>query len=160
MQDTLANALARIQQARFFGNLGKPGTSDPKVIFIASVEAVFVSPSNSAFQGFYEATQWLPCSPGEEDPYYPPQAIPKALSEQRMVLSKAVMAATRNIDKAPLACPPHDFSQAARGGAAYAFRQYATERYFNLGEHWREVVELYLAGHWPFGYAPGRLIAI
>ena len=50
--------------------------------------------------------------------------------------------------------------EAARGGAAYAFRQYATEQYFNLGEHWRQVIELYLAGHWPVGHAPGKLIVI
>jgi hypothetical protein len=156
----LEHTLEQIGQTRFFGNLGKPDIHDPQVIFIASVEAVFVTPSDQAFQGLYDATQWLPTSPGEDDPYYPRQETPKALSEQRMALNRAVMAATRTLDKAPFTCRPHDFSEAARGGAAYAFRQYATEQFFGLGDHWRRVVDLYLAGHWPVGHAPGKLIVI
>lgn len=150
----------QIEQTSFFSNLGKRDIDDPTLIFIASVEAVFVSPSDQDFQGLYQASHWLPTSLAEDDPWYPRQETPKALSEQRMALNKAVMTATRTIDKAPFICRPHDFSEAARGGAAYAFRQYATEQYFNLGNHWRQVIELYLAGHWPVGHAPGRLIVI
>jgi hypothetical protein len=156
----LEKTLAQIEQASFFSNLGNPDINDPGLIFIASVEAVFVSPCDQDFQGLYQASNWLPTSLGEDDPWYPRQDTPKALSEQRMALNKAVMAATRKVDKAPFICRPHDFSEAARGGAAYAFRQYATEQYFNLGEHWRQVIELYLAGHWPVGHAPGKLIVI
>jgi hypothetical protein len=77
-----------------------------------------------------------------------------------MKVSKAVMAATKNIDKSKFICVSHDFSLAARNGVCFAFRQYVSESYYGLGDRWAAIIKLYYSGHWPVGFFNKKIIVI
>lgn len=70
------------------------------------------------------------------------------------------MAATRNLEREIFLSGPNDFSVAARNGICFAFRQYVSECYYNLGDQWKEIVEIYYKGHWPVGFTKDKLIVI
>lgn len=52
------------------------------------------------------------------------------------------------------------FSNPACGGICFAFRQYVSETHDGLGDKWKQVVDIYYAGHWPIGVAAGKLVLI
>ena len=54
----------------------------------------------------------------------------------------------------------HDFSNVAKMGMTFAFRQYLIEKFLSLGSYWENIVNLYYMGHWPIGYFEGILFAI
>ncbi|MBS9430889.1 hypothetical protein [Photorhabdus akhurstii] len=152
--------LEKIEKANFFSNMGLFDLHDEKIILIENVEKVFINPSDIEFQGYYKNTEWLPTSPTQEDPFYNKQDNPKDLIEIRMKINKAVMNATKGLDKSKFISKPHDFHQAARNAICYAFRQYMTEKYFNLGSQWESIVNIYYSGHWPVGISKERVIVI
>ncbi|EQB97950.1 hypothetical protein B738_27927 [Photorhabdus temperata subsp. temperata M1021] len=133
---------------------------DEKIILIENVEKVFINPSDIEFQGYYKNTEWLPTSPTQEDPFYKKQDNPKDLIDIRMKINKAVMNATKGLDKSKFISKPHDFHLAAQNAICYAFRQYMTEKYLNLGNQWESIVNIYYAGHWPVGIFKEKVIVI
>ncbi|WP_256582500.1 hypothetical protein [Pseudomonas sp. Irchel 3A5] len=152
--------LERIGRSRFFSNMGVLLCGEERIICIENVRKVFIEPSELDFQGCYEEVEWLPTSPSQGDPFYKLPKPPKELTGLRMEINKSVMAATRNVGKELFLCGSHDFSAAARNGICFAFRQYVSERYHGLGEHWKEIVEIYYKGHWPVGFTKNKLVVI
>lgn len=154
------NELKMISSADFFANMGKDDIQDKDIIFIENVKNAFVDPSDFEFKGFYKKTEWLPTSPTQDDPFYKKQNNPKELVDMRIKISKVVMDKTKNLDGNKFLSKPHDFKQAARNAIAYAFRQYVTEKYFHLGNHWERIIKLYYKGHWPVGIAKEKIVII
>lgn len=152
--------LIRIERCDFFSNMGADESKDSALIYIGDVRNVFVEPSVSEFEGYYDDVEWLPTSPTQPDPFY---NLPKPASDlvaMRMKVNKAVMAATKNLDKNKFICVPHDFSLAARNGVCFAFRQYVSEEYYGLGDRWAKIVGVYYKGHWPVGFCKNKLVVI
>ncbi|OTA16774.1 hypothetical protein Xvie_01452 [Xenorhabdus vietnamensis] len=152
--------LEKIEKAKFFSNMGLFDLHDQNVILIENVEKVFINPSDIEFKGTYKNTEWLPTSLTQDDPFYKKQDNPKDLIEIRMKINKAVMNSTKELDKSKFISRPHDFHQAARNAICYAFRQYMSEKYFNLGNKWEKIVDIYYAGHWPVGISKEKIIVI
>lgn len=152
--------LKMISNAGFFANMGKNDIKNKDIIFIGDVENAFVSPSDFEFKGLYGKTEWLPTSPTQDDPFYKKQDNPKELVDMRIKMSKVVMDKTKNLDGNNFISKPHDFKQTARNAIAYAFRQYITEKYFDLGNNWERIVKIYYKGHWPIGVAKEKIIII
>ena len=149
-----------INNTNFFANMGKNDIQNEDIIFIENVEKVFVSPSEIEFKGFYRKIEWLPTSPTQDDPFYKKQDNPKELADMRIKISKVIMDKTKSLDVNNFISKPHDFKLAARNAIAYAFRQYVTEKYFNLGNSWERIVKIYYKGHWPVGVAKEKIIII
>lgn len=64
------------------------------------------------------------------------------------------------MDKSLFVSRAHDFSNVAKMGIAFAFRQYLVEKSLSLGSYWENIVNLYYMGHWPIVYFEGILFAI
>lgn len=156
----ISELLKDIERSRFFSNMGLSDIQNENIILIDNVEKVFINPSNIEFKGFYGKTEWLPTSLTQDDPFYKIQGGSKELIELRIKVNKAVMNATKGLPKDKFISGPHDFSQAARNGICFAFRQYVTEQYLSLGDKWTAIVSIYYAGHWPVGFAKEKLIVI
>lgn len=154
------NVLKEIEKANLFLNMGVPDIKNENIILVKDVEKVFINPSDADFNGLYASTEWLPTSPTQDDPFYKRQTISKELAELRIKVNKAVLNATKGLPKDNFLFSPHDFSQAAKNGICFAFRQYVTEKYLNLGNRWEDVVRIYYAGHWPVGFSKEKIIAI
>lgn len=152
--------LNRILNANFFSNMGKGGANTGSIIYIENVKKVFLEPSDADFVGHYAEVEWLPTSPTQIDPFYDAPKNSRDLVSVRMTVNKAVLAATKNIDKSQFISGPHDFNVAARNGICFAFRQYVTEQYYDLGEVWHDIVKFYYSGRWPVGYFKNGLIVI
>jgi hypothetical protein len=150
----------RIEGFEFFSNMGGCGPKDNNYIYIESVRKVFVESSESEFDGCYSGVEWLPTSPTQPDPFYDLPKPPSDLVAMRMKVNKAVMTATKNLDKSKFICTPHDFSLAARNGVCFAFRQYVSEEYYGLGDRWLTMVRLYYSGHWPVGFFKDKIVVI
>lgn len=119
-----------------------------------------MEPSESEFYGCYDGVEWLPTSPTQPDPFYEIPKPPSDLVAMRIKANKAVMAATKNLDKSKFICAPHDFSLAARNGVCFAFRQYVSESYYGLGDRWLTIIRLYYSGHWPVGFFKNKIVVI
>ncbi|MDU8432521.1 hypothetical protein RYA99_25090 [Pseudomonas syringae pv. actinidifoliorum] len=152
--------LKRIEESSFFSKMGVSLPAEEHIICIENVRKVFLEPSELEFKGCYEEVEWLPTSPTQDDPFYKLPKPPKELIELRLKLNKSVMAATRNLEREIFLSGPNDFSVAARNGICFAFRQYVSECYYNLGDQWKEIVEIYYKGHWPVGFTKDKLIVI
>jgi hypothetical protein len=96
----------------------------------------------------------------QDDPFYGKQACPKGLMDMRLTISKVIMDATKDLPKDKFIYKVHDFINPARAGIGFAFRQYVTEKYFNLGNKWQEIVNIYYAGHWAIGFAKNKIIVM
>lgn len=152
--------LQRIASTPFFSNMGCALPGADALICIESLRKAFVEPAAADFKGGYGSVDWLPTSPTQDDPFYMMPKPSADLAALRMQVNKAVMAATRHLDKALFVVDQHDFSNAGRGGICFAFRQYVSESYHGLGDRWRQVVDIYYAGHWPIGVAAGKLVLV
>ncbi len=150
----------KITSADFFSKMGVQDLHEDYIILIGDVRKVFIETSDIEFKGFYSEVEWLPTSPTQDDPFYKKQINPKDVVELRKEITKCVMSATQKINKNTFISAPHDFSIAARNAICFAFRQSITEKYFNLGNKWKSIVEIYYAGHWPVGYAKDKIIVI
>jgi hypothetical protein len=152
--------LEKICSSDFFSKMGVKNNNSQGFIYVPSVEAAFVAPSDADFIGKYNEVEWLPTAPTQDDPFYKFPKFPKELADIRLRINKAVMAATRGLDKSLFKSGPHDFSIAARNGICYAFRQYAAEQYFSIGGSWELIVDMYYSGRWPVGYYQNGLVLI
>ncbi|SDZ61088.1 hypothetical protein SAMN05444506_1412 [Pseudomonas syringae] len=152
--------LKKIEESHFFSSMGILLSSEGHIICIENVRKVFIEPSELEFKGCYKEVEWLPTSPTQDDPFYKLPKPPKELADLRIKINKSIMAATRNLEKDYFLCGPHDFSVAARNGACFAFRQYMSECYYDLGDQWKEIVEIYYKGHWPVGFTKDKLVII
>ncbi|MEO8533472.1 MAG: hypothetical protein ABI441_06975 [Flavobacterium sp.] len=156
----ISKEISKISDAEFFSKMGAYDLHKDNLILVGNVRKAFVEPSDIDFKGLYKKTEWLPTSLTQEDPFYKKQEKPKNIIELRIEISKHVMIATKEINKDLFICSPHDFSIAARNAICFAFRQLVTERYFDLGDKWKIITDLYYAGHWPIGYANDKIIVI
>ena len=152
--------LQRIASTPFFSKLGCPFPGDAALIRIESLRKAFVEPVADEFKGRYGSVEWLPTSPTQDDPFHDMPKPSAELAALRMQVHKAVMAATRHLDKNLFVVDQHDFSNAARGGICFAFRQHVSESHHGLGDKWKQVVDVYYAGHWPIAMAGGKLVLV
>ncbi|MGG5222525.1 hypothetical protein [Pseudomonas syringae pv. coryli] len=152
--------LEKIEESHFFSNMGKLFSSEGSIICIENVRKVFLEPSELEFKGCYAEVEWLPISPTQDDPFYKLPKPSAELTELRVKVNKSVMAVTRNLEKDLFLCGPHDFSIAARNGICFAFRQYISECNYDLGDHWKKIVDIYYNGHWPVGFTKDKLVII
>ncbi len=102
---------------------------------------------------------WLPTTRDQEDPFYlggidsiatDPEKL-TAAKDYRTSVYKALLAKLRGADFSHMKAGPTNFTQAAKGAAAFAFRNAATEIVFGIEGKWVEIAEIYLKGHWPCG---------
>lgn len=152
--------IERIANVAFFAEMGRPGDSVADVVYVENVQRVFIDPVESDFQGLYKYLEWLPTTSTQEDPFNTFPKAPKDLVDIRLRISKAVMQAIKRVPKDKFVFGAHDFSVAARNAACFAFRQYASECYYESGKVWSKIVDIYLSGRWPVGYAEGKIIVI
>lgn len=152
--------LTRIKWANFFSNMGLSDIEGNSIILIENVKKVFVEPCYTDFNGYYNDIKWLPTSMTQEDPFYGEISSPKELVDGRIKMNKAVINALRTVSKDRFIFGSDDFSLAAKNAVCFAFRQYVSEKYFNLGNNWAEIIEIYYSGHWPVGYAKEKIIII
>ena len=106
LMNNIDSLLQEIEGADLFSAIEKADIDLPSVILIPGVGSVFVDPVISAFEGLYDKTEWLPTSTSQEDPFYSKLDVGSELADMRKVITKAVMAATRNCDMSKLACTP------------------------------------------------------
>jgi hypothetical protein len=152
--------LIKIGKCNFFSSMGAGEHEDDSMIYVENVEKVFVTPSVSDFEGYYDDVEWLSTSIIQLDPFYNLPTPPSDLVAIRIKVSKVVMAATKNLDRNKFTCTPHDFSLAAKNGVCFAFRQYVSEQYYGVGDSWAKIVSVYYKGHWPVGFYKNRLVVI
>ncbi|WP_347253151.1 hypothetical protein [Leminorella grimontii] len=152
--------IRKIESAIFFSRMGINDLPDDSIILIESVRKAFVEPTESDFHGYYSLIAWLPTSSTQEDPFYSKKAMPEDLMAMRAKVNKAILLSTRNMKNDPFLCGAHSFSVAARSAIGFAFRQYVYEQYFDLGNLWQRIVDIYYQGHWPVGYAKEKLVII
>lgn len=152
--------LVRIKESDFFSNMGTRPSDTADLIYADSLREVFAAPDEPCFNPCFKAMEWLPTSPTQNDPFYALEKPGTDLVELRISITKAVMGALKDHDKTIFIVDQHDFSGAARNAIGFAFRQYATERYYGLGSRWKKIVEVYYSGHWPVGYSADKLIVV
>lgn len=143
----------KISITPFFSNMGKVSVDDNKIIYFQSIQACFESSLN---------VEWLPISPTQDDPFYIKQEYPKDLVEMRLVVSKAVIESLKAfpVPDSQFQYDAHNFKIAARNAICYAFRQYLTEKYFNYGDNWERIIQIYYQGHFPIGFYKKKLVVI
>ncbi|HEK0788466.1 TPA: hypothetical protein ACXN3T_002890 [Proteus mirabilis] len=143
----------KISITPFFSNMGKVSVDDNKIIYFQSIQACFESSLN---------VEWLPTSPTQDDPFYIKQEYPKDLVEMRLVVSKAVIESLKAfpVPDSQFQYDAHNFKIAARNAICYAFRQYLTEKYFNYGDNWERIIQIYYQGHFPIGFYKKKLVVI
>lgn len=168
----LKHELERIAGIAFFASLGQMSTEElaalisyPASPFLYNVQLpdvreAFVEPGLPEWMKLQQKIRWLPSSSTEPDPFYPASSQAPELLELRKQINQAVLRQTRSARPDTLICRPHDFTTAARQAAAYAYRQYVMERYYDLGSRWQTMIRLYEAGHWPIGYSKDTLVWI
>lgn len=113
---------------------------------------------------------WLPTSRDEIDPFYSLSLREMAEQQERSVeaknattlIYKATLVSLRSVyeDDARFKFGPHNFSNAAKGGALYAARQSAIEIVLGQASHWCSLIALYSKGYWPCGYTESRRILV
>lgn len=143
----------KISITPFFSNMGKVSVDDNKIIYFQSIQTCFESSLN---------VEWLPTSPTQDDPFYIKQEYPKDLVEMRLVVSKAVIESLKAfpVPDSQFQYDAHNFKIAARNAICYAFRQYLTEKYFNYGDNWERIIQIYYQGHFPIGFYKKKLVVI
>lgn len=143
----------KISITLFFSNMGKGSFDDKKIIYFQSIQACFESSLN---------VEWLPTSPTQDDPFYIKQEYPQDLVEMRLVVSKAVIESLKAfpVPDSQFQYDAHNFKIAARNAICYAFRQYLTEKYFNYGDSWEKIIQIYYQGHFPIGFYKKKLVVI
>lgn len=151
-----------IESTSFFSKMGVNDIFDDFIICVENVDVAFsgLISGNDNFQKYYTAIEWLPTSVTQEDPFYPKQVMPKDLIEMRSKINKLILSKTRNMPVDLFVSSPHDFSKAAKDAVCFAFRQYLYESYFDLGNSWRRIVDIYHKGHWPIGYVKEKIVII
>lgn len=137
----------------FFSNMGQGSFDDKKIIHFQSIQACFESSLN---------VEWLPTSPTQTDPFYIKQGYPKDLVEMRLLVSKAVIESLKAfpVPDSHFQYDVHNFKIAARNAICYAFRQYLTEKYFNYGDNWENIIQIYYQGYFPIGFYKKKLVVI
>lgn len=151
--------IERVIRSDFFFKMGVKDVID-NVIFIKDVNEAFINPTEEAFENLYEKMNWLPSSLSDKDPFYGNVKVPSEILDYRKRISQIILQKNREMDKNLFVSGPHDFSNVAKMGMAFAFRQYLLEKSLSLGNSWENVVNLYYMGHWPIGYFKDKLFAI
>lgn len=151
--------IERLIKSDFFFKMGETEQID-YVIFIKNVNKAFINPTEEAFENLYKIMNWLPSSLSDIDPFYGDLKVPEELVDYRKRVSQIIFQKAREMDKSLFVSGTHDFSNVAKMGMAFAFRQYLVEKSLSLGSYWENIVNLYYMGHWPIGYFEGILFAI
>ncbi len=148
-----------ISAADWFAEISKyPGTDD--YLAITNLIAPEVS----------EPWNWLPTSRDESDPLHPSSlmAVAKqegnegAAKEAALLVYKAALVSLRSVreDDLRFVFGPHNFANAAKGGALYAARQSAIEIVTSQASDWCSLIALYAQGYWPCGYTRSHRILV
>lgn len=116
-----------------------------------------------------DAMQWLPSSRDEHDPIYQNSLKELLLQKNKqeegrrtgVEIYKQVLSSLRNAVKHPLLfVGPHDFTEAAKGAALYAFRSASLEILAERQGFWCSLIPLYCEGYWPCGLLPSGEIVV
>lgn len=151
--------IERVIKSDFFFKMGKKEVID-NVIFIKDVNEAFINPTEEAFENLYEKMNWLPSSITDKDPFYGDVKVPGEIIYYRKKISQIILQKNREMDKHLFTYGPHDFSNVAKMGMSFAFRQYLLEKSLSLGHYWENIINLYYMGHWPIGYYKEKVFAI
>jgi hypothetical protein len=151
--------LTLIRSAIFFGNLGN-GASTNEIVALSSL-APWGDDVNSSEEDerIADEMSWLPTTRDQKDPFYPKRvnsesAKPENLEAAKsygMDVCKAILAKLSEVDLLLLKAGANNFEEAAKGAAAYAFRNAAIEVALGIDGKWLEIAEIYLKGNWPCG---------
>ena len=157
----ITSEIERIKNTLFFAHMGCSNLHDESVIVIKNVHDAFLNPSYADFQGLYDQVHWLPTSLSEADPFYDPlPQYSEALSQCKKQITQSLMTSVRSIDVKPFQYDGYNFQYAAKNALYFAFRQALVEEYFNLGERWKKIIQLYYLGHWVIGFTQDQYIVI
>lgn len=109
---------------------------------------------------------WLPTSKDQVDPFNEDQ-LRNRLKEKGgeasgkvLEFCKIAMKSLRNVDRSKFISGPHDYSEAAIGGALYCSRMAVIEVVLEQPAIWNEIFDLYYVGYWPCGLLPGGDIVV
>lgn len=102
---------------------------------------------------------WLPTSRDQIDPIHPEMSADR---DAEMAAAKATLVSLRSVSEsvASLVDGPHDFNEAARGGAQFAARMAAREITNGVVGLWCDVVRLFSQGWWPCGLTVDERLVI
>jgi hypothetical protein len=166
---SLEDIYSIIDSAEWFGRLGE-AIADRGLVQINSLEAWRSDDrvADDQSERIAEAMTWLPSSLDGEDPFNGTPLLDelKAAGREReareavTAVQKAVLPSLRRRTSPLLMVPPHDFTNAAKGAAAYAARQAALESLVGRRGQWTELLGLYQRGHWPCGILPSGKIVV
>lgn len=157
----IASKIEKIKNTDFFAHMGCPNSIDESVIWIQNIELAFIHPQAEDFYGVYDQMKWLPTSTSDPDPFYDLNSkIPEELCQFRKQITQALMVSVRSIEAKAFRYHQHDFEYAAKNALYFAFRQALVEEYFNLGERWKKIIQLYYLGHWVIGFTQDKYIVI
>ncbi len=159
-----------IEKTVWFGHLAEPATSNG-FVHIASLNPWANIPAgDDRLEEIADQMEWLPSSRDQDDPIHGRLLEQRSdqlgkkeeHSRQSLETYKAVLSSLRNFDGHPaLKAGPHDFTEAARGAAAYAAKRAAYEVLLDDCGFWCSVMNRYAEGRWPCGILPsGEVIVL
>ena len=160
--------LALVPTIPFFGNVGN-AASENGTIALSSL-APWGDEINASKDDIRIADEmsWLPTTRDQGDPFYAEGVDSLAASQEelksaksyRMEIYKAVLAALHDADFTQLKAGANNFEGAAKGAAAFAFRNAATEVALGVDGKWLAVAEIYIKGHWPCGVTKAEKLVV
>ncbi|MDO4881567.1 MAG: hypothetical protein Q3983_09820 [Capnocytophaga sp.] len=156
----LAIEIDKITQTNFFTKMGVKEFLGNNIILLKDVEQAFVNPTEEAFAGMYKEVKWLPSALTDTDPFYKNIQIPENLLPYRKEIVQLFLKKNRNLDKKLFSFGAYDFTEVAKKGITFAFRQYLVEKQLSLGNFWENIVNVYNSGHWAIGYYKEKIFAI
>lgn len=151
--DTLKTQIA---SAAWFSRCGQfPG--EPDAVPLAAVSGA-------------DDWNWLPTSREQPDPIHGDRLVveldragnQESRRAAELEITKVVLTSMRSIpDKLPaLVDGPHDFTLAAKAGAAFAARMAIRELMVGHPAMWCRVIQLYVAGYWPCGWSTDKRVLV
>ena len=148
---SLADLMDLTANAKWFSAVGTYQSSDTYTAITSLLDPKYTEPWD-----------WLPTGRDEADPLH---SLPlKTLADQQgklveakeasLMLYKAALLSLRLVydDDPNFVYGPHNFVEAAKGGALYASRQAALEIVVGQTPKWGTLITLYSQGFWPCGY--------
>lgn len=168
---TVEDLKAELATISWFRRLGEP-FDEPGTVRVANLEPWAGAPDaeeDEATRVLADAMDWLPTTRDQEDPIYGKSLEGRAralgrdeeVRRESLEVYKVALTSLRNMRPHPfLKVGPHDFSNAAKGAAAFAARRAATELIVSEPGFWCRAVALYALGHWPLGILRDKTIVV
>jgi hypothetical protein len=164
---TLEQLLTELGEARWFESLGRYEGAEG-TLAIRDLEP-WRSEDSADPQGIARQLRWLPTKVSEDDPVHGASLRDTArqlgrveeLKRAGLEAYKVALASMSRASPQPLLrVGPHDFTEAAKGAAAFAARAAAGEIVVEKQGFWCSVISLYRSGHWPCGLLPDRTLVV